>query len=214
MADVDHKLCAKCKETKLRNEFGPASHRKDGLRPYCRPCHNEVNRLSRVKNPGQGNAARKAWEEANPEKLREKCARWRKKHPERVVKLRKDFYDRHQDRLRKKNNERRKIPSNRIHHTISSRLRSLVNNKAGKSTRELLGYTFEELKVHLERQFTQGMSWDNYGSWHIDHIVPLSSFKISDIHDPDIRRAWGLPNLRPLWAPENIRKHAKRIHLI
>jgi len=78
--------------------------------------------------------------------------------------------------------------------------------------KRIVGYEMSELKQHLERQFTKGMSWDNYGEWHIDHIIPKSSF------DPDnpeeIKACWALPNLRPLWAKQNISKGAKRVFLL
>jgi hypothetical protein len=58
------------------------------------------------------------------------------------------------------------------------------------------------------------MSWENYGDWHIDHIVPLSSFTFTGVDDPEIRIAWALSNLRPIWAKENIKKRDKRLFLI
>lgn len=72
-----------------------------------------------------------------------------------------------------------------------------------------LGYTIEDLRNHLESQFTSGMSWKNMGDWHIDHIMPLSSFGELEAGTPEFQRAWGLANLRPLWAAENLRKHKK-----
>lgn len=77
-----------------------------------------------------------------------------------------------------------------------------------------MGWTIAELRAHLERQFTKGMGWHNMGEWHIDHIVPISVFAISGPGDPEIRRAWALPNLRPLWAGENIKKNDKRLFLL
>ena len=68
--------------------------------------------------------------------------------------------------------------------------------------------------THLERQFLPGMTWGNRGEWHIDHIVPLASFTFTSPDDPEFRAAWALTNLRPLWAKDNIRKSAKRTHLI
>jgi 5-methylcytosine-specific restriction endonuclease McrA len=90
----------------------------------------------------------------------------------------------------------------------------LLAGKGGRSTEELIGYTVSDLRDHIERQFLRGMTWDNYGEWHIDHIVPLSSFTITGPDDPELRRAWALTNLRPLWATENLQKHKKRTHLI
>lgn len=52
------------------------------------------------------------------------------------------------------------------------------------------------------------------GEWHIDHIIPLSSFSFEDAEDPDFKAAWQITNLRPLWKTENLSKHAKRLHLL
>jgi hypothetical protein len=70
------------------------------------------------------------------------------------------------------------------------------------------------LAAHLEKQFLKGMTWQNIGEWHVDHIVPLASFMISGPDDPALRVAWGLPNLRPLWAKDNLRKNKHRTHLL
>lgn len=98
---------------------------------------------------------------------------------------------------------------------ISAQINGFLHKgKGGLRTSELVGYSMDELKSHLERQFTKGMSWDNMGEWHIDHIVPLASFKITGPEDPELRRAWSLTNLRPLYADENRSKRDKRTHLI
>jgi len=90
----------------------------------------------------------------------------------------------------------------------------LRGTKARRKTVDLLGYGTAELMAHVERQFLPGMTWQNIGEWHIDHIVPLASFKITGPDDPELRRAWALSNLRPLWADDNKRKSAKREFLI
>ncbi len=75
----------------------------------------------------------------------------------------------------------------------------------GKSYKDLVEWSLEELKQHLEIKFRDGMKWDNYGGyWHLDHIKPLSSFNPENIMD-----AWKLDNLQPLTTKENLSKHAK-----
>lgn len=77
-----------------------------------------------------------------------------------------------------------------------------------------LGYTIAELRAHLERQFTKGMTWERFtaGEIHIDHITPQASF---DLSDPDQWRAcWSLGNLRPMWWRENIAKGAQQHFLL
>jgi hypothetical protein len=61
----------------------------------------------------------------------------------------------------------------------------------------------------MESLFLEGMSWDNYGKWHIDHIRPCSSFDLSDTEQQKI--CFNYKNLQPLWAEDNLRKGAKVI---
>lgn len=92
---------------------------------------------------------------------------------------------------------------------------SLKGNKKGRAWESLVGYTTKQLKKHLEKQFANGMSWDNHGkctkgnaipTWHIDHIIPKSAFNITSVDDFDFKRCWSLSNPRPMWGVENCRK--------
>lgn len=86
--------------------------------------------------------------------------------------------------------------------------------KGGRSWEAILGYSSDDLRAHLERQFAKGMSWDNYGEWHVDHIVPVASFEFDSADHPDFAACWSLTNLQPLWARDNIAKRAKRVTLL
>lgn len=92
--------------------------------------------------------------------------------------------------------------------------RALGKQKAGKSWREFVPYSLEELMAHLERQFTAGMTWENRGEWHIDHIRPLCSFEFQTPDCSQFREAWALTNLRPLWAKDNFSKNGRRTLLL
>jgi hypothetical protein len=74
---------------------------------------------------------------------------------------------------------------------------------------DVLQYTPEELMNHLEKQFKGDMTWDNYGVWHVDHKLPITSFKIEEMGDKEFMRCWCLDNLQPMWGEENIRKSNK-----
>ena len=78
---------------------------------------------------------------------------------------------------------------------MKNTLKRLGKSKEAK-TIDLLGYSAIQLKQHLESLFTEGMSWDNYGEWHIDHIKPVSLFD----EDTPIHVVNDLSNLQPLWA--------------
>lgn len=83
---------------------------------------------------------------------------------------------------------------------------TIKGKKNGKSWQKLAGYTCDDLMMHLERQFTPGMSWGNFGDWHIDHRQPLASFTFQSADDPEFAAAWAISNLQPLWASENMSK--------
>lgn len=178
------KRCSGCKLEKPKSEFGPDKGRPDGLRPYCKKCKARESRIYRERNPEVSARASNEWSKRNPDSIRLRNKRYREK------------------------------PENRIHQSVSSRIYAALKGKRGAKTVDILGYSFSDLTEHLERQFLPGMSWDNYGEWHIDHIIPLSSFEIGGPDDPNLKRAWSLTNLRPLWRLDNIRKNAKILHLL
>ena len=106
--------------------------------------------------------------------------------------------------------ERLKNPKHRLTNNIQRVVRkSLGDGKAGRHWESLVGYTIDDLRLHLESQFTNGMTWENYGEWHIDHIRPISDFNFTTPDDPEFKVCWSLWNLQPLWASDNIRKHNK-----
>ena len=87
----------------------------------------------------------------------------------------------------------------RMHQALQAQ-NSYKNSKA----RELIGCSYQELKQHLQSLFVEGMSWDNFGEWHIDHIRPCASF---DLTDPEQQKeCFHYTNLQPLWAADNLAK--------
>lgn len=106
--------------------------------------------------------------------------------------------------------QRRKRETNlnyRIKEALRSRINSAIKglNKSAR-TRELVGCDAEFLRLYISAQFQKGMTWANWGKWHIDHIIPCAEF---DLRKPDQqRKCFHYSNLRPLWAKENLmRKH-------
>jgi len=93
---------------------------------------------------------------------------------------------------------------------LRARLRKSLNSqssKKSKRTLELVGCSIRDIRQHLENQFKDGMSWENQGEWHIDHIKPCSLF---DLTDPEQQKeCFNYKNLQPLWAIDNIKKSNK-----
>lgn len=100
------------------------------------------------------------------------------------------------------------IPHNRISVSLRGRLRAAFNGICkSASTEALIGCSFELAKKHIESLFKDGMSWDNYGEWHIDHIIPCSYFDLNIEENQKI--AFNYLNLQPLWEKDNISKNNK-----
>lgn len=93
--------------------------------------------------------------------------------------------------------------SRRMRHALKGRNLS----KGWLSVFDILGYSPEQLKQHLESKFQVGMTWDNREQWHVDHIVPDSWFTYSSINDEQFKKCWSLENLQPMWKLENISKN-------
>lgn len=94
--------------------------------------------------------------------------------------------------------------------TLRSRLSSALRRKnieKGSSTMDLTGCELPFLKGYLEAKFTEGMSWENHGEWHIDHIKPCCSFDLTQ--EEEQKKCFHYTNLQPLWAAENLSKGGK-----
>lgn len=104
----------------------------------------------------------------------------------------------------------RKTPNGRINNRMSAAIRRMINeSKENRHWGHLVGYSLAELMDHLEKQFLKGMSWSNADEWHVDHIIPLSSFVFDSYECSEFKAAWAITNLRPLWAKDNLAKSAK-----
>lgn len=170
------------------------------------------------------------WQRANREKVNEKSRRWRERNREKVAEynrryraenaglvsgIKREWNERNPAAVAAHGAKRRANPKYKLEATIRTRLHATLA-KGAKSARtfDALGFTIDDLRHHLERQFTRGMTWANYGEWHVDHILPLSGFSYETPNCPDFRAAWALSNIRPLWAGDNIKKGAKRQSLL
>jgi hypothetical protein len=144
----------------------------------------------------------KEWSKQNREKLNDYHKEWREKN-----------IDKH--RKTKRTYQKEKRHTDPIYKLISNFRTAiytvLKENKLDKYTNyfNMVGYTAEELKRHLETLFKEGMNWENYGEWHIDHIKPISSFIFETCDDEEFKQCWSLNNLQPMWGIENIKKGNK-----
>lgn len=214
------KTCTKCGAVKPIDDFRANPRYAGGRVHWCKDCASAYRKAHYVANKGkiqaQGRAYYVAHKQATNERSAKNYAANKEAHAGRVAAARKRDPEHYRELAREYQRKRRGVD---VEWKLRSRLSAQLNyclktGKGGKTTESMVGYSIHELREHLERQFTDGMTWANMGKWHIDHIVPLASFTITGANDPELRRAWSLPNLRPLWAADNMAKGDKRLTLL
>jgi hypothetical protein len=189
------KICNICNLSKPVEDFNKSSQHKSGVRNYCKTCQ----KIMSLK-----------YSERLGDELKQKKRKWEKENKDKIKLSRQRTYEKHGKRIAKE--KYKKIRSNPVEYLkmlmrrrISGILKSKNINK--KFTSEsIVGCSYSELKCHIESKFSEGMSWDNQGKWHIDHIIPLSSAS----NEEEIYRLCHYTNLQPLWAIDNLIKGNKK----
>jgi hypothetical protein len=142
------------------------------------------------------------WQKDNRDRLNDYHQKWREKN---IDKHRE--YKRKYEKHRKDTDPLYKLISN--FRTAIYQVLKENSVEKNKSYFDILQYTPEELINHLEKQFKDDMTWENYGIWHVDHKLPITSFNIQEMGDEEFMKCWSLGNLQPMWGEENIRKSNK-----
>jgi hypothetical protein len=158
--------------------------------------------------------------ESKPETKKRKSEnhkKWAEKNKEHLSKYIKEYRENNVDKIRqiKRDYERNRKSRDPIYKLISNFRTAIYqvlkesNVEKNKHYFDILQYTPEQLISHLENKFTDKMSWDNYGDWHVDHKLPITHFNIQEMGDEEFMRCWSLDNLQPMWGFDNIFKSNK-----
>lgn len=147
----------------------------------------------------------------NAEKLKEYHAKRYENKRDFLLKQKSEYFQNNKKEI----NERRKIKlaGNEeliLRNRLRSRLHIALKRKGLRKnnlTMKYIGCSKEKLRSHIESQFVEGMNWGNHGTWHIDHIVPVSSFDLSK--EENIYKMMHYSNLQPLFAEDNLKKRDK-----
>ena len=166
------KRCKKCGKVRLLKEFRKNSTGKDGFRTECKECKKKYDKKYYKDNPD----------------------------------YKKEYSRRPGVKARKNKKAKEKVKTDiayRINNVMSVVIRkSLKGKKNGAHWEDLVGWTVEEYRAHIESLFTEGMTWDNYGcgkyQWSLDHIVAKSKFNITSYDCQEFKDCWALNNLQPL----------------
>lgn len=178
------KTCTKCNNSKNIKEFGTNKKSHDGLYYWCKACKRVYDKAYKIKNRDKILV-----------KKREDAKKYRLKHKDKI---------RSYIKFKLETDTNYKLSKN-LRIRLSKSIR--YSWKSGSSVKDL-GCSISELKSHLESQFRDGMSWQNWGrdGWHIDHKIPLVKFDLTD--RTQFLKAVHYTNMQPLWAFENLSKGA------
>jgi hypothetical protein len=214
------KVCIKCKLSKSTNEFYIHKTHKDRLRSECKECTKIRVKKYQNKHKKQVLNHKKVYHQLNRDKILKKLNKYYKTHKKerreyleknknKIAIQYKKWYIKNKDKKSQYQIKRRKTNINaRLSHCLRSRILNAIKfNSKSQSTMQLLGCSVEYLKKHLEKQFTIGMNWNNYGKWHIDHIKPCAKFDLSKYSEQ--KKCFNYTNLQPLWAKDNWSKCKK-----
>lgn len=206
-------------------------------RRYRERHRNRIRKMARARyaaNPERARRHSKRWRERNPEKVKLEYQKWLETHPKQRAEINNRYVKNwpHKVRARQRryyrNNQlrirdyfKRYLPAYRsrlrcsdpvflLVERMRSRIRACMAKvcvKKSQRTFDLIGCSPQSLRLHIERLFLPGMTWENRHLWHVDHVKPIAAF---DLRDTDQQRAaFHCSNLQPLWAEDNRRKSAR-----
>ena len=203
------KQCSTCGQIKPLDSFGNSSSSKDGKKNKCSECKKQEyldNREKRIEQSREYYRLNKDRCIESSKKYREKNLKWYQNN-NRV------YYQKNMERMKENSKASfyRRIESDigfRILQRLRKRMWDATSGRVKSArTAELVGCSHDVLVSHIENQFTDGMTWENYGKWHLDHIIPCASFDLSKPKEQ--KKCFHYTNLQPLWAVDNIRKSDK-----
>ena len=210
------RCCLKDGNKTLFNKAGKASDGTQKYSIYCKVCLKEKSHKYYLNNKDAISKRTALWKKNNPEKAKVIWTRAYYKNPSIKIQATREWQRNNPEKVRVTSNRTtrkyRRTVSGKMNHNISGSIyKSLTRNKNGYHWEDILGYTIEQLKRHIESLFTVGMTWEKYmnGEIHIDHIIPISFFKFNNFNDTEFRYCWSLGNLQPLWSKENLMKSNK-----
>lgn len=210
------KKCNRCEIIKDNSDFHKDSYKKDGLKTICKECGDkkyqdnkesnlkkERDRYAVYSKTDEYKSRKKLYYQKNKKRISENSKKWRENNLERHKDTSKKNYQKNKDLILSKYDPLFKFIQN-LKCNIRNSLTKTGYSKKTK-TYEILGIDFNQFREYIENQFEEGMSWENYGEWHLDHKTPISWAK----DESDAVLLCHYTNYQPLWAFENISKGNK-----
>ena len=203
---MELRVCYICKEEKDLELFSLRNSNSQVRMSRCKVCSNLRRRETRKHKMLHDEEFRKQRLEVR----KQQGERFRKSKPKETKVISQEEIERRKKLRKEKRKERLQTDSMyklkiRLRKSIRESFRRRGKRKDGHRTHSILGAEIHVVYEHFESLFVDGMSWENIGKWHIDHIIPLSTA----ITEEDVIRLCHYTNLQPLWAEDNLKKSNK-----
>lgn len=216
---METKVCLFCKEEKLLSDYYKDKSGKLGVQSGCKPCKQEYQRKYLLDKDVNLKMAEwhKNYYKKNKDKALIKHKIWIKNNRNKIRETANEYYKKNAKLICEKNQiykvKRKEIdPLFKLKIALRGRTGTILKHKGYKKntkTETILGASFDICKLHIEKKFTKGMNWSNYGKgegrWNIDHKIPLASANTEE----DLIKLCHYTNLQPLWETENMKKSDK-----
>jgi hypothetical protein len=200
------KICSTCKIEKPFLNFSKNKRQKDGFQGYCKCCQKIYTRQ---------------YQRDNKERVLTRIYKWVKNNPEKRNKASSKYYYNNKEKIIERNT---KYNKNRYATNLNHRIRINISNRINEALKRInvtkiyrtlryLDMSIPEFKNYLEKQFYPNsktgeiMTWENRHKWHIDHIIPCSSYDLKNLDAQ--KKCFHYSNQRPLWAEDNLKKGDK-----
>lgn len=203
------RICTKCEKAKDLSNFGVHSTRASGIQEICRGCKAMIGKFDRANNPSKSSEKSKNYYLLHRDSIIERVKQYSIDNSESIKQKNKERFQLNKEKWNQYGKDRAKVdPVYRMKVQMRKLLIKALNGQSkSKTTEEIIGCTYIELKNHIESQFESWMTWENKGlyngdfnyGWDVDHITPLASAKSPE----DILYLNHYTNLRPLCSHVN-----------
>ena len=202
---VNSKICRICNNDKGLNEYHQKKGTKDGHRNECKECVKEIQKKYKEK-PGfkekQKEYDKKRYNEKRNEILDYKKI-YHKENKEKINSKKREYYKKEKVKISQKKwwNEYKELNKEKLkeYRRKNKRKNRDYSSNYRINNPHIIAWCSVLYSFHITNLFTVGMSWENHGEWHIDHIKPVSKFD----KDTDVSIVCSLDNLQPLWATDS-----------